>query len=117
MNKSRLLADAKARTLSMVKNYQAPEHPVYPLPGKSGWATLAVGIDSLHKSGKASAYDVEITQQLATVLTGGDTDITQSLTEQDLLDLELKSFIHLVQQPATLARLEHMLKTGKPLRN
>ncbi|NYT46859.1 MAG: 3-hydroxyacyl-CoA dehydrogenase [Candidatus Methanofishera endochildressiae] len=117
MNKSRLLADAKARTLSMVQNYQVPEQPVYPLPGKSGWSALAVAIDSLHKSGKASAYDVEITQQLATVLTGGDTDIKQPLTEQNILDLELKSFIHLVQQPGTLARLEHMLKTGKPLRN
>jgi 3-hydroxyacyl-CoA dehydrogenase len=73
----------------------------YPLPGKSGWSALAVAIDSLHKSGKASAYDVEITQQLATVLTGGDTDITQPLTEQNILDLELKSFIHLVQQPGT----------------
>ena len=117
MNKSRLLADAKTRVLSMVKNYQVPEQPVYPLPGKSGWSALAVAIDTLHKAGKASAYDVEITQQLAQVLTGGNTDITEPLTEQDMLDLELKSFIYLVQQPGTLARLEHMLKTGKPLRN
>ena len=117
MNKSRLLADAKVRALSMVENYQIPEQVDYLLPGKSGWSALAVAIDTLHQAGKASAYDVEITQQLAQVLTGGDTDITEPLTEQNVLDLELKSFIYLVQQPGTLARLEHMLKTGKPLRN
>ncbi len=38
-------------------------------------------------------------------------------TEQDILDLEVAGFLKLVQQPGTLARLEHMLKTGKPLRN
>ncbi|OQK18468.1 3-hydroxyacyl-CoA dehydrogenase [Methyloprofundus sedimenti] len=117
MNKSRLLADAKARALALVNDYQIPEQVVYQLPGKSAWSALAITIDSMHKAGKASAYDVQITQQLARVLSGGDADITQPLTEQNILDLELESFIYLVQQPGTLARLEHMLKTGKPLRN
>ena len=117
MNKSRLLADAKARALALVSDYQIPEQVAYPLPGKSAWSALAITIDSLHKAGQASAYDVQITQQLARVLSGGDADITQPLTEQNMLDLELESFIYLVQQPGTLARLEHMLKTGKPLRN
>ena len=117
MNKSRLLADAKMRVLTMVDDYQIPEQPEYALPGESGWSALAIAINTLHQVGKASAYDVEITLQLARVLTGGNTDITQPLTEQNMLDLELESFIYLVQQPGTLARLEHMLKTGKPLRN
>jgi len=117
MNKSRLLADAKRRTLDLVKNYQAPKKTDYLLPGKSAWSALAIAVDTLHQTGKATDYDVEISQQLARVLSGGDTDITQPLTEQELLDLELESFIYLVQQSGTLARLEHMLKTGKPLRN
>ncbi len=117
MNKSRLLADAKSRVLSMVEDYQAPEPPVFMLPGKSAWSALSIAVDGLHKAGKATDYDVVISQQLAKVLSGGNTDITQALTEQDLLDLELENFIYLVQQPGTLARLEHMLKTGKPLRN
>jgi len=87
MNKSRLLADAKARALALLNDYQVPEEPVYPLPGKSAWSALAIAIDSLHQTGKASAYDVEIAQQLAQVLSGGDADITQPLTEQDMLDL------------------------------
>ncbi|MCK5354273.1 MAG: 3-hydroxyacyl-CoA dehydrogenase [Methyloprofundus sp.] len=117
MNKSRLLADAKARVLSMVTDYQLPEPPVYALPGKSAQSALDIAIDTLHKAGKASDYDVEIAHQLAGVLSGGDTDITDPLTEQAMLDLELEAFLTLVQQPGTLARLEHLLKTGKPLRN
>lgn len=117
MNKSRLLADAKMRVLSMVNDYQAPEEPVFMLPGKSGWSALAIGVDTLYQAGKASDYDVEISHQLSQVLTGGDTDITQALSEQDVLDLELGSFIYLVKQAGTQARLEYMLKTGKPLRN
>ena len=117
MNKSRLLADAKMRVLSMVNGYQPAEQPVFMLPGKSGWSALAIAVDTLHLAGKASDYDVEISYQLAQVLTGGDTDMTQALSEQDVLDLELASFIYLVKQAGTQARLEHMLKTGKPLRN
>ena len=117
MNKSRLLTDAKNRALALVENYQIPEQPAYALPGKSALSALTIAIDTLHKAGKASDYDVEITQQLAQVLSGGDTDIMDSLTEQNMLDLELEAFLYLVQQPGTLARLDHMLKTGKPLRN
>ena len=40
-----------------------------------------------------------------------------TLTEDDLLALERKHFMHLLKHPDTLARMEHMLTTGKPLRN
>jgi 3-hydroxyacyl-CoA dehydrogenase len=62
-------------------------------------------------------YDVQVADRLATVLTGGDTDITEPLSEQDVLNLECQVFTEIVKQEGTLARLEHMLKTGKPLRN
>jgi 3-hydroxyacyl-CoA dehydrogenase len=51
------------------------------------------------------------------VLSGGDTDIIDTVNEQQLLDLERKSFMALVRQNNTLARVEHTLETGKPLRN
>lgn len=117
MNKSRLLADAKARALVLAKEYQIPMPPVYSLPGKSGWSALDCAIDSQQQAGKASTYDVAIAQQLATVLSGGNTNITQPLTEHNMLNLELESFLYLVQQPKTLARLKYMLNSGKPLRN
>ena len=50
-------------------------------------------------------------------LTGGDTDVTATLWEDDLYTLERQAFLALIQTPATLARIEQMLETGKPLRN
>ncbi len=117
MNKQRLLADAKAKALSLVSDYKPPVPPSYVLAGKTAQASLAMGIKALHASGKATDYDVDIAEKLAFVLSGGNTDITTPLTEADLLALELEAFVALTKQAGTLARLEHILKTGKPLRN
>jgi 3-hydroxyacyl-CoA dehydrogenase len=117
MNKDRLLADAKAKALLLAKDYTPPKPAEYRLPGASAKAAMEVAISNLKLAGKITDYDVEISQQLADVLSGGQCDITEPLTEDDLLNLELSAFLHLVQQPGTLARLDHLLKTGKPLRN
>ncbi|MGR8950865.1 MAG: 3-hydroxyacyl-CoA dehydrogenase NAD-binding domain-containing protein [Gammaproteobacteria bacterium] len=117
MNKSRLLADAKAKALALAENYTPPQPAVFPLPGKTARVMLNMGVKAYHLLGKATDYDVVVLGQLARVLSGGDTDITQPLTEDDILRLECEAFVELVRQPGTLARLEHMLKTGKPLRN
>ena len=58
-----------------------------------------------------------MSKKVAYVLSGGDTDISDPLTEQQILDLEFEAFMELVKHPASLARIEHMLNTGKPLRN
>ncbi|MFZ2169154.1 MAG: 3-hydroxyacyl-CoA dehydrogenase, partial [Methylococcaceae bacterium] len=117
MNKYRLLADAKVLALSLCDNYTVPQPYVYPMPGKTAGVLLTMGIKAFHLLGKATNYDVEVSEKLAFVLSGGDSDMTSPLTEEDMLALELEAFIALVKQPGTLARLEHMLKTGKPLRN
>ena len=117
MNRSRLLADAKQTCLLRSKEYTPPEEPVLYLPGKTAKAALDMVIDGFSKTGKATSHDVIISKHLATVLSGGNTDITQPLTEQALLDLELTAFMELIKTKATLARLEHMIDTGKPLRN
>jgi 3-hydroxyacyl-CoA dehydrogenase len=117
MNKNRLLADAKVKALSLAKNYATPEPCVYPMPGKTAGILLSMGIKAFRLLGKATNYDVEVSEKLAYVLSGGDSDITSPLTEDDLLTLEREAFMALVKQPGTLARLEHMLETGKPLRN
>jgi 3-hydroxyacyl-CoA dehydrogenase len=64
-----------------------------------------------------SEHDYEIALRIATVIAGGDIDSNSLVTEQYLLDLERKLFMELIQMPKTLARIEHTLKTGKPLRN
>jgi 3-hydroxyacyl-CoA dehydrogenase len=117
MNKYRLLADAKAKALALAENYTPPLPGIYPLPGKTAAILLGMGVKAFRLLGKATAYDVEIAEKLAWVLSGGNADITAPLSEDDLLALECEAFVELVKQPGTLARLDHMLKTGKPLRN
>lgn len=117
MNRNRLLADAKAKSLAMSSEYQPPEPYHYNLPGKTAAILLNMATRAMHLVGKITAYDTVIADHLAQVLSGGDCDITLPLTEEDLLSLELNAFLALTQNPESLARLEHMLQTGKPLRN
>jgi 3-hydroxyacyl-CoA dehydrogenase len=117
MNRDRLLADAKAKALAMVDGYVAPGKAEIALPGPTARAALAMAVDGLRLKGMASAHDEVVASQLAVVLSGGETDITVTIRDDDLLSLEREAFMTLVRQPATLARMEHMLETGKPLRN
>ncbi|BCG62563.1 MAG: 3-hydroxyacyl-CoA dehydrogenase [Methyloprofundus sp.] len=117
MNKNRLLADAKNKALALAQNYQVPEQQEYPLPGKTAKVLFNMSTKAFRMLGKISAYDVHIADSLATVLSGGDCDMTEPLTEEDVLALECRVFTQIAQQAGTMARLEHMLKMGKPLRN
>lgn len=117
MNRDRLLADAKAKVLSMVDGYATPEPVEINLPGPTARVAMEMGVDSFVKLGKVTPHDQVVANGLIEVLSGGDTDMTESLSEQDLLDLELDQFMRLARHPDTLARMEHILETGKPLRN
>ncbi len=117
MNRARLLADAKALALTLAVNYQPPAPVTIALPGKTARTAMEMGLKALSKSGKATAHDQVIARKLAEVLSGGETDMLQVLTEQQLLDLERAAFMELVRHKDTLARIEHMLEVGKPLRN
>jgi len=117
MNRDRLLADAKAKALALARDYQPPKPQPINLPGPTGAAALGLALHDLHLQGKATDYDVVVAGKLARVLSGGDTDITEEITEEKLLGLEREAFQALIREPRTLARIEHMLDTGKPLRN
>lgn len=117
MNRDRLLADAKARALSMVDGYQPPKPPEFVLPGPSGKVGMDMAAAGFARRGIALPHDVTVASSLATVLSGGDTDIIDTVSEQHLLDLERAEFMRLMKTPPTLARIEHVLETGKPLRN
>jgi len=119
MNRDRLLFDAKQKALELAKNYQVPE-PVEEirLPGPSGKMALDLAVADLQKSGKATPYDGVVSSAVATVLSGGaKADWTAPLHEDDLYRLEREEFMKLVHNEGTMARVEHMLETGKPLRN
>lgn len=118
MNRYRLLADAKERALVLADGYQPPEPTVFRLPGETGQVALEMAVQGFRKLGKATPHDEVVAGKLAWVLSGGpDADITVELTEGDVLALEREAFNALVRHPDTLARVEHMLETGKPLRN
>jgi len=117
MNRDRLLADAKAKALSLVDGYTPPEAPEFKLPGAGGKAALMLAVDGFRKRGMATPYDAVVADALAEVLTGGDADLTDTVTEKDMLALEREHFMKLVRDPRTQARVESMLETGKPLRN
>ena len=117
MNRDRLLADAKARALSLVDGYQPPEPAEISLPGPTAKLALQMAVEGFRLQGKATAHDEAVTSELATILSGDKTDITETVAEADLLKLERHAFMKLIRTPATLARIEHMLETGKPLRN
>ncbi len=118
MNRYRLLAAAKAKALQLAEDYVAPEPPApLTLPGPSGKVALEMAVAGFRRLGKATAHDEVVSGAVAGVLTGGDTDVIAQVDEDELYELERESFMRLVRHPGTLARVEHMLMTGKPLRN
>jgi 3-hydroxyacyl-CoA dehydrogenase len=118
MDIDNLLADAKQKVLALSCNYR-PGKPVEGLkaPGRSIGAVLKSQVWNMMAGGFATAYEVEIATIVADVMTGGDVPAGTLITEQYLLDLEREGFLRLCGNSKTLERIEHMLKTGKALRN
>jgi 3-hydroxyacyl-CoA dehydrogenase len=73
--------------------------------------------EGFHKRGMATDYDMVVSDRLAVVLSGGEADLVDTVTEDQLLTLERKTFLAAVKDPRTIARVETMMLTGKPLRN
>ena len=117
MNRDRLLADAKAKALELAQSYTPPEKTTYTLPGPTGRTALELFLEGFALQGKATPHDQVVCGALAEVLTGGNADITEPVTEERMLSLERKAFMELVRTSGTIDRVEHMLTTGKPLRN
>lgn len=117
MNRDRLLAAAKAKALALVEGYVPPEKPTFKLPGLSGKVGMQMAAEAFRKRGIATPHDMTVAAGLAEVLSGGDADLVDVVEESSLLALERSVFMRLVKTKPTLARIEHVLDTGKPLRN
>ncbi|HNK99017.1 MAG TPA: 3-hydroxyacyl-CoA dehydrogenase, partial [Chitinophagales bacterium] len=85
--------------------------------GRSALGSFYVGISSMRMSGYISEYDEKIAKKVAYVISGGDLSMPTEVNEQYLLDLEREAFLSLLGERKTLERMQHILKTGKPLRN
>ena len=117
MNRDRLLSDAKSFLLELAQDYSPPLPNVYHLPGPSGLAALKMALNDLAIAGHATPHDLTVVGELAKVLTGGECDYTDELSEDDILSLERKAIANLARNELTMARMENMLVKGKPLRN
>lgn len=92
--------------------------PVLYLPGQPVFSKMQDWLRSAHaEKGILTPHDVVVGTEIARIMSGGDVEPGTAFSEQDLLDEERRSFLALAQQPATLARLDSMLDSGKPLRN
>ena len=117
MNRARVLGEAMDRVHALRDGYAPPEPPVFRLPGRSGQAALMLGAGDLALAGKATPHDMVVADALTRVLTGGDADLTDEATEDDLLALEREAVLSLLRTEGTRARIAHMIETGRPLRN
>ncbi|MFG1344712.1 3-hydroxyacyl-CoA dehydrogenase NAD-binding domain-containing protein [Xanthobacter autotrophicus DSM 431] len=117
MNRDRLLADAKAKALAMVDGYQPPKPVEFFLPGPTGKVAMDMAVEGFARRGLATKHDKVVSGVLAEVLTGGDADHIQPVKAERVLELEREGFMKLLRTNATLDRIEHILETGRPLRN
>jgi 3-hydroxyacyl-CoA dehydrogenase len=119
MNRDRLLSDAKARALERVREgYTAPARRTgIAVGGESVAATLKLGVHLAWRAGRISDHDKLIGRKLATIMTGGELPHAAMVSEEHLLDLEREAFLSLLAEPKTRERIQHTLKTGRPLRN
>ena len=118
MNRDRLVAEAKATALDAARSYRpaAPRSDIRVL-GESGLAALQMSVYLGRKGGYITEHDQVVAGKLAHILAGGKLSGQPVVTEQYLLDLEREAFLSLCGQRKTQERMQHMLKTGKPLRN
>ena len=119
INSNRLISEAKQAVIEIAENGYTQPIPRSDIKvlGRSALGSFYVGIASMRMAGYISEYDEKIAKKVAYVLCGGDLSQATEVNEQYLLDLEREAFLSLLGEKKTLERMQHILKTGKPLRN
>jgi 3-hydroxyacyl-CoA dehydrogenase len=116
MNRNSLLEVSK-KILMDNKNFKVPEEAKFNLPGKTILGDMNKILDKLYNNKVILDHGVTVAKELAHVLSGGDTTIDKTLTEDDLYKLELDAFMRLIEMQKTQDRIKYTLATGKPLVN
>ena len=119
MNRFELLQIAKAEVRALAAaGYRPPLRPrAIPVAGRSAIATMEAFMVNMLEGAHISEHDYLIGSKIATVMCGGEVEAGSLVDEQWFLDLERQHFMELIATQKTQERIEHMLKTGKPLRN
>ncbi|GAB6190486.1 3-hydroxyacyl-CoA dehydrogenase/enoyl-CoA hydratase family protein [Desulfocastanea catecholica] len=118
MDIDRLIGDAKQKVLALAVNYR-PKRPVenIPAPGRGIAAAIKSQLWNMQMGKFITEYEAEMGTIIAQVMCGGDVNPGTLITEEYLLQLERENFLKLCGNKKTAERIQHMLKTGKPLRN
>ncbi|HJZ69536.1 MAG TPA: enoyl-CoA hydratase-related protein, partial [Blastocatellia bacterium] len=119
MNRDRLIEDAKQTALAMAREGYTQPHPRTDIPvlGEPALSAIKLAVHMMVRGRFISEYDAHVARKLAYIITGGDLSHKTLVSEQYLLDLEREAFVSLCGEKKTQERIQHMLKTGKPLRN
>jgi len=118
VNKDRQIAEAKKHTVLLAEaGYTQPVPEKVKVLGKEAMGMFYVGSDQMVAGNYISEHDRLIANKLGYVMTGGNLSEATEVSQQYLLDLEREAFLSLCGERKTLERIQHMLKTGKPLRN
>jgi len=119
MNRERVLTDAKARALELVKaGYEPPMmRSDIPAPGENILAALKMGVYLMRQGEYISDHEQKLGTKIAEVLGGGNITPGTPISEQYVLDLEREAFKSLCGEKKTQERIQYTLKTGKTLRN
>ena len=116
MNRNSLFEVSK-KLIENNKDFKPPKENTYNLSGKPLKEKMIKVLDKLYNEKVILDHGLEVGKELANVLSGGDTSIDKTLTEDDMYKLELDSFMRLIQTKKTQDRIKHTLSTGKPLIN
>lgn len=119
MNRSRLIADAKAKAIELAEaGYTQPvRRKDIKVLGKQGLGIVYAGANTMYSGHYISEHDKKISEKLGWVMCGGDLSAPTEVTEQYLLDLEREVFLSLCGERKTLERIQSIVTKGKPLRN
>ncbi|WP_285415031.1 3-hydroxyacyl-CoA dehydrogenase/enoyl-CoA hydratase family protein [Variovorax sp. efr-133-TYG-130] len=118
MNRDRLLEDARQLALELADGDYRPASVLHwSVLGADGAAELYARVDEQRTNLGFSEHDMVVVRAIAEVLSGGDVAAGTAVTDMDILALEVDRMVALAKTPKSLARMEHMLQTGKPLRN
>ena len=117
INRDRQLNSAIDLINETENDYIKPEQPKFRLSGNSVKDQMFVKLEKLYSEKKIMEHGLEVGKQIAFVLSGGNTNSNNDLSEDDIYNLELEAFMRLIQMPKTQERIKHTLETGKPLVN
>jgi len=117
-NRDYLLGESKKEVLRMVDaGYAPPVKRKIKVLGEAAQGMANTQIADMERAQYISEYDTFLLKRIAYVMSGGSVRANSAIEEDVILTLEREAFVDFLKEEKTLARIDHMLKTGKPLRN